>query len=271
MICRYWSIYIVSQISCWDLESWYLAGLHLYIELKVTYMISTWECIVAKFEISFSWSTVSSSDSSIVLWHINVSSISFELFEISLVSAAFLKHIGCYDVFYVNGIKCLENLWDWLYILKTVLTTFYHFKHGLVYFVEYNDVLNCIWCDTRYFSAEVHLRTHSEPFFCVCREMSELQAVLDCQVELSKFYNIDLFQRGLALPELRYWITNPFIRNLGKECSWHILCKICMVQHWKPSCLTFAYSHCFGLVCYWLHALLVAYDLYDADNWMEIV
>lgn len=33
-------------------------------------------------------------------------------------------------------------------------------------------------------------------FFLFFPDMSELQAALEIQVELSKFYNVDLFQRG---------------------------------------------------------------------------
>ena len=39
--------------------------------------------------------------------------------------------------------------------------------------------------------------------FCISEVMSELQATLEFSVELNKFYNVDLFQRGLVLKKIR--------------------------------------------------------------------
>ena len=49
--------------------------------------------------------------------------------------------------------------------------------------------------------------------------MSELQAAIEFQVELSKFYNVDLFQRGWELNKSMtvkqlYWVYAPFNKVL---------------------------------------------------------
>jgi len=40
--------------------------------------------------------------------------------------------------------------------------------------------------------------------------MSEIQAAIEFQVELGKFYNVDLFQRGWVAPSVSEFISVSF-------------------------------------------------------------